>query len=89
MKAEGSDPSGETYLELKYCERCGGLWLRERGSGQMYCVACGQALAEMPASTRRLSRAQVPRGPKKWGDEDFEAGIEAMGMDLEAMGGVA
>lgn len=35
-------------LELKYCERCGGLWLRPVGGGQIYCVACNRAMAELP-----------------------------------------
>jgi len=26
-------------LELKYCERCGALWLRWRGAREIYCVA--------------------------------------------------
>ena len=27
-------------LELKYCERCGGLWLRVRGKDDVYCTSC-------------------------------------------------
>ena len=27
-------------LELKYCERCGGLWLRTCGSERVYCGPC-------------------------------------------------
>lgn len=33
-------------LELKYCERCGGLWLRVRGRNDVYCVACTAQLAQ-------------------------------------------
>jgi hypothetical protein len=40
-------------IELKYCERCGGLWYRYQGSTQPYCQAC---LPEM---------IQVARGSKK------------------------
>jgi Zn-finger nucleic acid-binding protein len=45
----------ETYLkvEVKYCERCGGLWLRHAGSPQVYCAYCAPDMAE------------VARGPKK------------------------
>jgi len=32
-------------LELKYCERCGGLWLRRRGADVVCCASC---LAESP-----------------------------------------
>jgi ribosomal protein L37AE/L43A len=27
-------------VELKYCERCGGLWLRRPGQGVVYCGRC-------------------------------------------------
>jgi hypothetical protein len=37
--------SGFILMELKYCERCGGLWLRPRGSGLIYCPSCARALA--------------------------------------------
>ncbi len=33
-------------LELKYCERCGGLWLRLKGSTAVYCVACRHEMAD-------------------------------------------
>jgi hypothetical protein len=32
--------ANQTQLELKYCERCGGLWLRPVGGGQIYCAGC-------------------------------------------------
>jgi hypothetical protein len=41
-------------LELKYCERCGGLWLRPAGGGQIYCVICARQVAEMPPASGRL-----------------------------------
>ena len=27
-------------LELKYCECCGGLWLRRKGDLEIYCTNC-------------------------------------------------
>ena len=27
-------------LELKYCERCGSLWVRETGTGEIFCFPC-------------------------------------------------
>lgn len=36
-------------MELKYCERCGGLWLRPAGSGLTYCAGCAAQMAELPA----------------------------------------
>lgn len=35
-------------LELKYCERCGGLWLRPRGSAGVYCRPCHSIMAALP-----------------------------------------
>jgi hypothetical protein len=33
------------HLELKYCERCGALWLRPKGSDLIFCVGCAKAMA--------------------------------------------
>jgi hypothetical protein len=30
----------EVSVELKYCERCGGLWLRRPGQDVVYCERC-------------------------------------------------
>ena len=38
------------YLELKYCERCGGLWLRQRGEPQVYCETCSQQWSEVASA---------------------------------------
>jgi uncharacterized Zn finger protein (UPF0148 family) len=40
-------------LELKYCERCGGLWMRACGTGEVYCPACAVEMSELPAGRRR------------------------------------
>ena len=39
-------------LELKYCEQCGGLWVRPRGSAECYCGSCARFLEEMPPRSR-------------------------------------
>ena len=41
-----------TQLELKYCERCGGLWLRCKGDWEVYCATCIPIMAEFPLSWR-------------------------------------
>lgn len=49
---------GGIRMELKYCERCGGLFLRQAESARVYCVTCAPAMREMavgkkqPASVR-------------------------------------
>src|SRR5690242_9908734 len=36
---------GDVLVELKYCERCGGLWLRRHASDESYCEGCRAAMA--------------------------------------------
>ncbi len=50
-KATGSKTANEEALELKYCERCGGLWLRPVGGGQIYCLNCSREMEELPPSS--------------------------------------
>jgi hypothetical protein len=35
-------------VELKYCERCGGLWVRPCGGEEVYCDSCRPLVAELP-----------------------------------------
>ena len=44
----GTMEGSEIQVELKYCERCGGLWLRPRGTNGVYCTGCRVCLAAMP-----------------------------------------
>jgi hypothetical protein len=51
------------HLELKYCERCGGLWLRREGSDRIYCVSCFPVMSEVPAGRNPLPvRLRLPIG---------------------------
>lgn len=34
-------------IELKYCEACGGLWLRREGAGEVYCERCRERMGEI------------------------------------------
>jgi hypothetical protein len=36
-------------MELKYCERCGALWLRLMGSEGVYCGVCSPKMVNAPA----------------------------------------
>ena len=40
-----------TTLELKICERCGGLWLRPSESRWIYCGTCKQKVSELPKAS--------------------------------------
>ena len=44
-----------TRVELKYCERCGGLWLRTAGTSRNYCRGC-LTHAQQEMVTRRFVR---------------------------------
>lgn len=48
------------YFQLKYCERCGGLWLRPDGTATPYCPACEHFMAALPVRTRRPDRKLAP-----------------------------
>jgi hypothetical protein len=87
MKDKGKESSAANAVkfELKYCERCGALWLRPVGSGQIYCVGCGRQMAEMPPGSRNSERVSLPKGPK-WGAEENEFEFDE-DFDLDAMGG--
>jgi len=57
--------SGATlqHMELKYCERCGGLWLRREGSERVYCLNCLPLMNEIPAGRNPLpARVRLPIG---------------------------
>jgi hypothetical protein len=40
-------------VELKYCERCGGLWLRPKQETEIYCPGCVPQMAELPRGRRQ------------------------------------
>ena len=79
MKAN-SISTKKLSLELKYCERCGGLWLRPVGGDQIYCRACGRAMAELPpASTDVRNACVLEDEPADWGRDDA-TGARAAGV---------
>ncbi len=47
-------------LELKYCERCGGLWVRRAGSEDPYCAPCAIQMADLASPTRRKNSPRLP-----------------------------
>ena len=71
-------------LELKYCERCGGLWVRECGAGVVYCDHCQRSMAELPIPKKKPQRVMLPvqKTPlvETFADDD---------MEFEAAGGAA
>ena len=47
-------------LELKYCERCGGLWLRVRGKQGPYCSSRAAAISEVAIGRRSKRSPRLP-----------------------------
>lgn len=89
MKSEHEGKGkNEVGVELKYCEHCGSLWVRERGAGTVYCERCVAKVADLPAPKmkRRLILPVLPHTAV----EDFEFDIEVEDSnDFEAVGGAA
>ena len=85
MKTEKSRSKNEESFELKYCERCGGLWLRPVSGGQIYCVACSREMSELPPSSSEPdSERSKRRRLYKPGEGDWDGSP----MDIEPTVGV-
>lgn len=83
MKTKKSRSTNQESLELKYCERCGGLWLRPVRGGQIYCRACSREMSELPpVSSEPESERSMRRGPYEAGE-----GWGGTSMDIEATEG--
>jgi len=58
----------EVKIELKYCERCGGLFLRHASDPEVYCGPCAPEVRDMaaprkkPAASERWNRAMAEVG---------------------------
>jgi len=71
-------------LELKYCERCGALWLRLRGTQEIYCAPCDLEMLDLPLPRKVPSRPRVP------GNHKIESGTQAAdGSAFYGQGGTA
>jgi hypothetical protein len=80
----------EAQFELKYCERCGGLWLRPVGGEQIYCVVCSRQMADLPPASYEVGRATMKKGPR-WGADhsQYEESKANDELDPDMAGGVA
>lgn len=55
-------------LELKICERCGGLWLRPSASRWIYCGTCKQKVSELPKPVPSAGRKKRQGKVGNFGD---------------------
>lgn len=74
-------------MELKYCEHCGGLWVREPGAS-VYCPTCEPKVAELPVPKKSSGRVKLPK-PIETVVDRRGAFIAPEAIELEAVGGVA
>jgi hypothetical protein len=71
MNFVGTLQGAEQNIELKYCERCGGLFLRTPGAGVVYCGGCtswvtnqaGLGAVDDSAPRRKNRGARLKSGP--------------------------
>jgi len=85
---EGKNRS-EVRVELKYCEHCGGLWVRERGAGVVFCEKCQPKVEDMPIGKKRPGRVRLPAGPRQDERPRYRIVFEEGERDIDAVGGVA
>lgn len=81
--------TGEVPVELKYCERCGGLWLRPQGADVVYCRGCQEHMAAWPRAGERP--APAPRGRREQRPQQQD--LQSQGLQshdpMECLAGVA
>lgn len=80
MNFTGRMEGQETQVRLKYCERCGGLWLRPQGTEGVYCGSCRVRLEGM-ANPEEAPQRKTRRRKARAQGRDFQA--NAQGEDLQ------
>lgn len=73
-------------VELKYCEHCGALWVREGGGG-VYCEKCLPKVADLPVPKKSSGRVTLP--VQRHSVVDDVRREDTDDDDLEAAGGAA
>jgi len=90
MKGSHRDAEGGSVrMELKYCEHCGGLWLRECGAGVVYCPNCQPKVADLPTLKKKRGRIILPVRPRTVVEEYDVDVVDRAEDEFEAAGGAA
>ena len=87
MRRSHRSDSKSAKVELKYCEHCGALWVREAGMG-VYCAKCEVKVADLPVPKKRSGRVALPKQESTVAD-GVKRSLQQQLEDLEAVGGVA
>ena len=80
----GTMEGSEIQVELKYCERCGGLWLRPRGWAGVHCASCHARLAvvpgpcDAPPNMPSRRKARPPAAPRRERKASVSARIDRL-----------
>ena len=81
--------SGARRVELKYCEHCGGLFVREGGAG-VYCESCQSKVDDLPIpKKKRVGKVRLPVARQTVVGEVRTEERDEDGGEFEAAGGVA
>jgi hypothetical protein len=90
MTGEGlGNGKNKLRVELKYCERCGALWLRDPSTGNVYCEHCRPRMDDLPAQKKQRTSIRLPCG-KRTVIEDYKFDVcEVNSMTIRVVGGVA
>ena len=82
-------PASDRQFELKYCERCGVLWVRPVGDEKVYCAECSRKVDELPPVSQQ---SEIGRAPEDlWSDDESEffEGYEQGVIAPDSPGGAA
>lgn len=90
MNFTGTLAGAERNVELKYCERCGGLFLRTPETGIVYCEGCAMRMDSAPGSLAAISSRpqRKSRGARLANGPARETGLQGSGQ-IECLRGVA
>lgn len=87
---QGSTLTSDREFELKYCERCGALWVRPVDVEQVYCAACEREVDDLPPMSQQAETGRAQEG-LVW-DEQEDVFFERYEEDvivLDSPGGAA
>jgi len=88
MNFIGKTEGQEIQVELKYCERCGGLWLRPQRASGVYCSSCSLRLAARPDPGKAPHRKPRRRKARAIGLDAEREGLQNQ-TRIESLQGVA